>query len=404
MRSAIFGGSSAAPSTTAVNYQAVNGSGISPSATEVNFQAIVTSAGFIRGLAVSLGTAPGAGTQYDYILRLNNGDSALKVTIAGTDTKGSDDVHSIAVVAGDIIDISITPTNTPASSGVTLWSMEFEGTVGKESIFPSGDGSFSLSTSATEYLTPFSVNALGPGTTEPARYEIVPTGGTIKKFYVNLTTAPGALSSRTFKVFVNGAPSGIAVTISDLATSGNDTANSIAVNAGDTVSIESSIGASPAASKVQFGMTFVATIDGESFVAGQNASTQAPSTTVTNYIRPVRAGGAWNATETVTQVLGRYGVFRKLYVLAGAAPSAGKSYTFTIRQNVGPTALVATLADANTSVNNTTNEIEISKGDLVAVECAPSGTPTATGALQWSMVFVVLTGSSSSQLLSMGVG
>lgn len=120
-----------------------------------------------------------------------------------------------------------------------------------------------------------------------------------------------------------------------------------------------------------------------------NKTPTAPSTTVVNYIQPNISGfstsGTWN-----TGLSGRRfytngaGVMSEFSVTLETAPGAGKSYTFVITVNNVDTALSITISDANLSGSIKVSHV-IASNSYVALKCTPSGTPTATGAVEWSL-------------------
>jgi hypothetical protein len=67
---------------------------------------------------------------------------------------------------------------------------------------------------------------------------VVPSSGTISRFYVRLSGAAGGGStSYTFTVRIDGADTGITCTATGAATSCSDTSNSASVTAGQLISI-----------------------------------------------------------------------------------------------------------------------------------------------------------------------
>jgi len=68
------------------------------------------------------------------------------------------------------------------------------------------------------------------------------------------------------------------------------------------------------------------------------------------------------------------------------APGAGKKYTFTLFLNGNPTALTFDIADAATSGSDMVNEVVVTGGDYVYLQCVPDNTPTTTQA-DWTTVF-----------------
>ena len=80
------------------------------------------------------------------------------------------------------------------------------------------------------------------------------------------------------------------------------------------------------------------------------------------------------------------GVIKNLRVVLDDAPGAGKHYDFTLMLNGAPTALTLEIADAAVSGNNMVNEITVTGGDTVSLQCDPDSTPTEVYAT-WTCVF-----------------
>jgi hypothetical protein len=71
-----------------------------------------------------------------------------------------------------------------------------------------------------------------------AASEPVPTAGHAKYLFVYMSSAPGSGQSYTFTLIHNGATSTLAATVSGSATTASDTTDSVALAAGDTISME----------------------------------------------------------------------------------------------------------------------------------------------------------------------
>lgn len=76
------------------------------------------------------------------------------------------------------------------------------------------------------------------GTSDSVLSSLISRSGTLSKFYVNLTAAPGGGKSLAFKIYINGAGTNIGFTISGANTTGSDLVNTAAVAAGDRVDVE----------------------------------------------------------------------------------------------------------------------------------------------------------------------
>jgi len=100
-----------------------------------------------------------------------------------------------------------------------------------------------------------------------------------------------------------------------------------------------------------------------------------------------RQANTWNATQGIRrQIIPGNGIAHSLKVFLSAAPGGGGAYVFTLRVNNAATALAVTITDPATSAEITTAEIVMAAGDRWNLECAPSGSPTATPTAQWSFI------------------
>ncbi len=112
-----------------------------------------------------------------------------------------------------------------------------------------------------------------------------------------------------------------------------------------------------------------------------------PPTTDTRY-NVLQGGYTWAVDEyTRWQVISTDGVIKNLGFRLEKPPGAGKKYTFTLYLNGNPTALTFDIADAAKIGSDMVNEVAVTGGDTVTIECVPDGTPTSTGAT-YSSVFV----------------
>jgi len=82
-------------------------------------------AGKLKNFYVRLNQAPGAGKSFTFTIRKNGADTALVVTISGTDTVGQNTTNEIEIAVGDLVNIKIAPTNTPTGAYVAF-GLEFE--------------------------------------------------------------------------------------------------------------------------------------------------------------------------------------------------------------------------------------------------------------------------------------
>ena len=102
----------------------------------------------------------------------------------------------------------------------------------------------------------------------------------------------------------------------------------------------------------------------------------------------------WHATEANREsIISTPGKLTNLKVSVKTAPSAGKSWTFTIRLgNAGgamaDTALSVTISDTDVLSSLDTSEVTVAAGQRVDISATGAGTPTAAGAIYWRCDFI----------------
>lgn len=112
-----WGGGSVAASTATRYLSPWWDTGIAPLA-PVQWRA--PRAGTLRSLRVRHNTPTGNGNDVVYTLRVNGVATALTVTVASTSADGSNLVNSVAVVAGDLLDIEVTKATTIVDGLLTV--------------------------------------------------------------------------------------------------------------------------------------------------------------------------------------------------------------------------------------------------------------------------------------------
>lgn len=289
---------------------------------------IIPTDGTILRLRVYQRAAAGA-QGYTYTLRKNNADTAISFTINNPNLSGTD-AGSVSVSAGDRVCISAVRSGSAPTADVQYCSIiEFDSTADHESIVMMTTCDDARTTN-TYWWSPFG-RAIMRDDTMDARMAI-PWPGTISKFYVNLTSAPGAGTSRTFGLSVKDDTSpDISVQIADAATSGSDTSNSTSVKMGDWVSIYQQVSGAAANGVMRAGWVYTATgadlfltgftspggnVDDGTYYGGISSSSAMPTTTETD---------RQDAGHSDFYLVGAYGLIE-------TAPPAGKGYTIKLRE------------------------------------------------------------------------
>jgi hypothetical protein len=241
------------PSATAINYVPLfGGSGVNNytagSTTKPTVNAV---AGNISNLQAYFPVDPTtASSSYDIILVIGGTKKALTCNIAAGSHSCSDTTHLVATSPGDLLGWEICPStvgNTltcPNATGSAVPSAQttpiqisavFTSTQGQESFITGGAISSNAATNAVNY-SGFGAQGLW-NATENLYSSVMPTGGTIDHLYVTMTAAAGSSASYDYTVFLNGVASALTCTATNPATTCTDLTHSVALVAGDTISI-----------------------------------------------------------------------------------------------------------------------------------------------------------------------
>lgn len=357
---------------TAVRYAGVHSSqAIAVTSSNVAAQQPMSASGVVKNFYVQLSSGPGAGTSYNFILQKNGIDTAMSITISDAATTASDTTNSVSYVAGDTLQIQITPTNTPGTpSGA--WSLE---NISIGQIIPSGDTGNVTSNVDPSYA---GISGSDWNATSTDLDGIIPTAGTIDSLYTLVTSVPGASRSRSVVLVKNGVDTALTATISGASqTSASDTTHSVSVVPGDLVYFRTDPSGTPTSSRLHMTVRFNPSINGESIQLC--SSIAAPSNTAARFFQWTTSGLASTTAESSRQnYIGNSYVFRKLYASVSAAPTAGKSWTFNVRSGGADTNLACVISNSATTSNNTSNNVIATAPGALSLETTPSGTPTST--------------------------
>lgn len=144
----------------------------------------------------------------------------------------------------------------------------------------------------------------------------------------------------------------------------------------------------------------VASASTQVIVGGINA---APSTSAVRY-NLVMGGESWKTTEVdAVQVVSTVGTFNTLNISIATAPGASKSWTFVVRKNEINTTLTCAISGTATSCSDLVNSFSVVAGDRITIKVTPSGTPTSSNNIRWSVNFVSSTARESLGLKTIDV-
>jgi hypothetical protein len=199
---------------------------------------LITVPGTLSDLYVVANANPGGGTKtYRITLYVNGVAKALTADIVGTATTSSDLVNTVAVVAGDRIDVEYIAVNSPTAGRAVAIGFTFTPDTDGEVPMPCG-ALDPLNTSSTEYnaISIGRLNSTWNGTI--VNRSLYAPAMSLSDLYVLLQLNPDAGNKYNFTLFVDGNPTALTVEISGTATSGNDTVNVVEVPDGKLVTLQ----------------------------------------------------------------------------------------------------------------------------------------------------------------------
>ncbi len=224
-------------SVSATQYFHLNGDGITTGlgTTESDYTQIIPTAGKIRKLYVSLTAAPGTGKTRTFTLMVNGSPSALTCAVSNSATTANDTAHDVTVAAGDEVSVRSEVSGTPTAATVKLGTVFLADTNG-ESVILGCVGSAS-----SGYTVDYYLGLGGASADESSETNTMQIGNacTLKNLYVKMKGAPGSGASSVYSVRVNQAnpANTLSATVTDPATTANDTTHTVTVADGDRVDL-----------------------------------------------------------------------------------------------------------------------------------------------------------------------
>jgi hypothetical protein len=214
-----------------------------------------------------------------------------------------------------------------------------------------------------------------------------PIAGTFSNLhaYADIAPSPG---NWTVVLQDAGSNEAISCLISASVTSCNDTTHTFHVAAGDSLSMRLAAGSSPVLTTLWFTLEFTPDTNRETAIIGGDSQTNINTTL--DFFQPFGFNlvpSAGNVEANILSSIPEAGTIDDLYVALNGSPAAGKSYAFTLRQNSATTTQTCTVADTNSTCNDTTHAVSVVAGDLINLRTDPVGTPTGRFA-GWSNRFV----------------
>lgn len=375
--SLLIGGADTAAPPTSTNYVSLVGGATSVAATESNKYDLFPTTGTLSNFRVKVHLAPGGAASYTYTVRKGAANTAMAVTISGSNTSGDDNTSEISVVPGNILDIQVVPSGTPVASTMT-WTAVFTSAVSNESVLiGNGNGA---SNSVTHYFPFFGANTTN--VTEANVQDIIASSGTISRLFCRAGASPGSGKSRAQTLRVNGSDTAITCTVSNTAQICNNQADSVHVVPGDLVNLKTVPSGTPTSAAIACGVTFTADHKGEFNIGANRITNLATSGTQYTAINTMNALSYTNEQRSISMAASTSPVCSidsMLVRIAGTA-GAGKSYAFSVRQNKADPASqpsVTISGTTDTYGRDDSHYISLSNDDYLGIQIVATGTPTA---------------------------
>lgn len=370
-----------AAAVTYVNMFGVANSG--PNATENIVQAPMAYAMTVNYFSIGLSTAPGAGTSYSFAIMDNGVATVSSVTISGTNTSATV-LLSTAVDVNHLVDIKITPFNTPASTFVR-YAIGLNATDGSNvSVF---GVNAALAAGGTTYM---GIAPSASGNNESQRQQIISTPGTFIAMSTALNVPLPAGTTETFALRSNGVDTTGICRVSGVIGTTCTVSFSTRSLPGTTWTLGyGQSGTSSTTPRGMVGVAFQADNAGE-FPITVGCSHPAAGASATEYYVLQGLNFAGNLNENNVHSIGYapfpYLVLKNLYVRDYSSPSPG-SYAYGFRANKASPAGTMTCSNAAASVcSDLVNQIYLtSSNDLLNLQAVPSASPATGGFFAMAM-------------------
>lgn len=223
----------AQPSTSATNYTSLTNGLISWDTTESNTENVAGGPGawLLDQFTYTVATAPGVGKQWVFTVRVNETDTAMKVTISGTNVTATYGGAAITVNPGDRVTMSSVPTGNPTATGDSTrsWRVTASGQNMQMLMTPS-TLSHTIAANVSGYMT---LDQRGNQTTAlPATFPWA-VDGVISGLYLDVTPAPAVGTVTCTLVNATTGDTVLTCTVAAGSVGAHDTTHSVSVAKGD---------------------------------------------------------------------------------------------------------------------------------------------------------------------------
>lgn len=253
--------------------------------------------------------------------------------------------------------------------------------------YPMMSGSSVAMAASTRYISQTTAHDVTWNTTEASARTIAPATIALTNFKINLTTAPGAGTTRTIGAYVDATVSDLATTISNTSTSGSVSTKAAAVATGSSLSLGNDNTAGTPASSTINRWRMVQTGTNQIL---WSTSVSLTSTTATRYMGIQDNSGLGTSAAVGTQIMPESGTLQNFYLKMSTTLSSG-SYVCTLVKNGSSTSVSITLDSSNQAASYTASTVSVVAGDTVYWQIVPTSTPSGTVRIAGGCEYVSVT-------------
>jgi hypothetical protein len=234
-------------------------------------------------------------------------------------------------------------------------------------------GAFS-NNSGTWYLAPVQTGNNSSGAayegTENRTQQVMPAAGTISRFAIRHTNAPGGSASWTYTIRKNGVSTAAVAVLSGSNTT-VETTEEVDFVAGDLISIMAVPTTSPSSAGSRR-WTIEVEMEGSPVLyrAGVGSSSFAGGV-----IPFTGQSGTATLSGTHGNIIPCAGVIKSFRAFVGTAPGGSNAWIITLQKNGVATALTATIGPSATTVASTDANISVAAGDIVRWNITKTSAP-----------------------------
>ena len=247
-------------------------------------------------------------------------------------------------------------------------------------VIPGGNND-ALSNSATEYNS-----LMGGGawdSTQIRSYQVIPTGGTLRKLRIKLSAAP-TTNPYVFTIMKNGSATTLTCTVAVGSTTAEDSTHEVTFAAGDYVTIRSSYSSAPGNTpSAQWSTEWEGSTAGEYIILGNGYRSTATSyyCGIYNSSKLAIYTAEYQSTRNLMYPAGTY---KKFYGYLSIQPSNG--LVLTLRKDGVDTTQTFTISGTSQTGNDTTHTTSGSGIDGWSISFVESGNVAACY-MGWGLVF-----------------